>query len=116
MAASHFKLGNLVAIVDANGTSLDGPVRDVMNIEPIADKWRAFGWRVNECDGHDVDALTAWVDALSPTDDVRPTVLIARTVKGKGVSFMESDPGWHLGYLGPEDRTRAVAELQAHRS
>jgi transketolase len=116
MAAAHFKLGNLVAIIDANGTSLDGPVREVMNIEPIADKWRAFGWRVAECDGHDVDALMTWSDALASIDDAQPTVLIARTIKGKGVSFMESDPGWHLGYLGPEDRARAVAELQALRS
>jgi len=115
MAAAHFGLGNLVAIVDANGTSLDGPVRDVMNVEPMADKWAAFGWRVQELDGHDVEAIGTWAAGLPPPDSAVPTVLVARTVKGKGVSFMESDPGWHLGYLGAEDRERALAELAGRR-
>jgi transketolase len=113
MAAAHFRLGRLVAIVDANGTSLDGPVAEVMGVEPIGDKWRAFGWQVEEFDGHDVTALCAWIDALPAADAGRPSVLVARTTKGKGVSFMESDPGWHLGYLGAEDRERAVDEIEA---
>ena len=113
MAASHYNLGSLVAIVDANGTSLDGPVSDVMGIEPIAAKWEAFGWDVTEFDGHDVESLCRWSDHLPAAESRTPTVLIARTTKGKGVSFMESDAGWHLGYLGQNDRQRAVAEIEA---
>lgn len=113
MSAAHYGLGNLVAIVDANGTSLDGPVSEVMGVEPIAAKWRAFGWQVTEFDGHDLESLRSWSDTLPSADSLVPTVLVARTTKGKGVSFMESDPGWHLGYLGPEDRQRAVAEIEA---
>ncbi len=116
MSAAHFGLGNLVAIVDANGTSLDGPVDEVMAVEPIADKWRAFGWRVDELDGHDVQGLCRWTDGLADVNTATPTVLIARTVKGKGVSFMESDPGWHLGYLGEDDRRLAVTEIEGRLS
>lgn len=116
MSAAHFGLGNLVAIVDANGTSLDGPVGEVMAVEPIADKWRAFGWRVDELDGHDVQGLCRWTDGLADVNTATPTVLIARTVKGKGVSFMESDPGWHLGYLGEDDRRLAVIEIEGRLS
>ena len=115
MAASHFGLGNLVAVVDANGTSLDGPVSEVMSVEPIADKWAAFGWRVAELDGHDVAAIAGWAEDLPDPGSAVPTVLVARTIKGKGVSFMESDPGWHLGYLGRDDRARALAELATPR-
>lgn len=112
MAAAHFGLGNLVAIVDANGTSLDGPVSEIMGVEPIDAKWQAFGWNVVEFDGHDIASLCGWSDSLPAADSRVPTVLVARTTKGKGVSFMESDPGWHLGYLGPQDRERAVAEIE----
>ena len=113
MAAAHYGLGNLVAIVDANGTSLDGPVSEVMGVAPIAAKWEAFGWRVTEFDGHDIESLCRWSDSLPPAESRVPTMLVARTTKGKGVSFMESDAGWHLGYLGAEDRNRAVAEIEA---
>jgi transketolase len=111
MAASHFRLGNLVAIVDANGSSLDGPIEQVMSIEPIADKWRAFGWGAVEIDGHDVAAVDACLRQLPDVASTQPLLIIARTVKGKGVSFMETDPGWHLGYLDESDRGRALAEL-----
>jgi len=113
MAAAHFGLGNLVAIVDANGTSLDGPIAEVMGVEPIAAKWEAFGWHVDELDGHDIESLCQWADGLPDVTSGQPTVLVARTTKGKGVTFMESDPGWHLGYLGSDDRARAVAEIEA---
>ena len=116
MSAAHYGLGNLVAIVDANGTSLDGPVSEVMGVEPIAAKWQAFGWHVIELDGHDLVSLCRWSDGLAEVGSRTPTVLVARTTKGKGVSFMESDPGWHLGYLGSEDRLRAVAEIEARLS
>lgn len=113
LSAAHHRLDRLVAIVDRNGYQLDGNVDDVIGIEPLADKWRAFGWRVVEVDGHDVaqvrDVLTAIKEA--PHDGV-PTCVIAATVKGKGVSYMETEPGWHLGYLVPDDGDRAVAEIR----
>jgi len=116
MSAAHFGLGNLVAVVDANGISLDGPVEDVMSVEPMADKWRAFGWTVHELDGNDTAALLRTFADLPETGAGTPTVLIARTRKGAGVSFMEDDPGWHLGYLSTEDRERALGEIDARLS
>jgi transketolase len=112
MAAAHFKLGNLVAIVDLNGYSLDGPVSEVMGIEPVAAKWEAFGWTTREIDGHDVAAVVRALDELPPTESETPFCLLARTQKGKGVPFMESSPDWHLGYLGEKDRALAVAAIE----
>jgi transketolase len=114
MSASHYKLGNLVAIVDANGSSADGPTSDVMNIEPIAGRFEAFGWRAVEIDGHDVARIVEVLDALPDAATSVPTVIVARTIKGKGVSFMESSPReWHLGFLGSEDRQRAEQEIRS---
>jgi len=110
MAAAHYGLSNLIGIVDANGMGLDGPIGDVMNIEPVAAKFQAFGWTTSEIDGHDMAAVVAAFDAAGNSD--RPHMIIARTKKGKGVSFMETSPYWHLGYLGPQDKTVAVAEIQ----
>ena len=110
-AAAHFKLGNLVAIVDRNGLSLDGAVDDVMGIEPIEEKFQAFGWRTARLDGHDVDALVAELDALPAADTDVPTLIVADTVKGKGVPFMENDKNWHVGALGPADRERVLEAL-----
>lgn len=113
MAASHYKLGSLVAIVDANGSCGDGETSAVMNIEPIAGRFSAFGWRTVELNGHDTKALISVLDGLpDPTDSV-PTCIVARTQKGKGVSFMELAPrDWHLGHLGPQDQQRAAAEIE----
>jgi len=116
MSAAHFKAGNLVAVVDANGISLDGPIETVMSVEPIAPRWRAFGWSTVEIDGNDVEAVRQAFADLPPVDSDVPTLIVARTVKGKGVSFMEADAGWHLGYLSEADRTRAVAEIDARLS
>jgi transketolase len=117
MSGAHLGLGGLVAIVDANGWCLDGPANDVMRIEPIAGRFEAFGWRcVEVADGHDVDALLHSYDALPHRTSDVPTCIVARTVKGKGVSFMEHAPEWHIGYLGPDDRARAVAEIEARIS
>ncbi len=112
MSAAHFKLGNLVGIVDRNWVSVDGRTEEVMSPEPLADKWRAFGWNVAEIDGHDPQAILNAFAALPPPDSDRPSIIIARTVAGKGVSFMEGDFAWHLGYLAPEDEARAMSELQ----
>lgn len=112
MAAAHFGLGNLVAVVDLNGYSLDGPVSEVMGIEPVAAKFEAFGWATREIDGHDVEQVRDALDALPPTDGDTPFCLLARTQKGKGVPFMEHSPDWHLGYLGESDKERAIAAIE----
>ncbi len=113
--ASHYRLSNLVAIVDRNEFSLDGRVDDVINIEPLADRWAAFGWEVHEVDGHDVGALGKLLRALKRRGDgQRPAVVIAHTVKGKGVGFMEKEFGWHLGWLDQQDEAEALRELGTH--
>ncbi|MDI6711159.1 MAG: transketolase [Thermoanaerobacterales bacterium] len=110
MAAAHYKLDNVTAIVDFNGYQIDGPVTEVMNPEPIAAKWWAFGWRVLEIDGHDMRAILTALDEARATEG-RPAVIVARTVKGKGVSFMEGQVDWH-GKAPKEDQVRAaLAEL-----
>jgi transketolase len=113
MSAAHHRARNLIAIVDRNGFQLDGRVDDIMGIEPLAQKWRAFGWEVHEVDGHDVSALAALLRRIK-RDTARnaPACVIARTVKGKGIDYMESEPGWHLGYLAPDDTQRAIAQLE----
>jgi transketolase len=114
LAAAHHRARNLIAIVDRNEYSLDGRVDDVIGLEPLDEKWRAFGWEVREVDGHDVAALLAVLRELAEDSErTAPAVLIAHTVKGKGVSFMETELGWHLGYLAPEDEERALAEIRA---
>ena len=113
LSAAHHRLDRLVAIVDRNGYQLDGAVDDVVGVEPLADKWRAFGWRVVEVDGHDVAAVRDTLLAARDREaDGIPTCVIARTSKGKGVSYMETEPGWHLGYLDPEDGRRAIEEIE----
>jgi transketolase len=116
MSAAHHRARNLIAIVDRNQYSLDGRVDEVIGVEPLLDKWRAFGWQASEVDGHDVPALVTELRALA-RDESRegPAVVVAHTVKGKGISYMESELGWHLGYLEPEDETDALAELRGER-
>ena len=111
MSASHYGLSNLIGIVDANGMGLDGDVGDVMDIEPIAAKFEAFGWSTTEIDGHDMGVVTSAFDRAQASD--RPHMIVARTKKGKGVEFMERTPYWHLGFLGPADKAAAVAEIEA---
>jgi transketolase len=114
LSAAHHGLGNLVAIVDRNEFSLDGRVEEVTALEPLADKWRAFGWEVHEVDGHDVAALLPLLRGIANDHDRSgPAVVIAHTVKGKGISYMESEFGWHLGWLAPDDEAAAIAELKA---
>lgn len=112
--AAHNKLSRLITIIDRNGYQLDGKVDDVMGVESLKEKWAAFGWQVHEVDGHDPRELTALLRGLA-TDQTRqqPACVIAKTIKGKGVNFMETEPGWHLGYLAPVDAAVAVAEIMA---
>jgi len=114
MAASHYKLGNLVAIVDANGFSGSGPTSQAMNIEPLGRRFEAFGWTVREIDGHDVAVVKSTLDTLPDPSGEQPVVIIARTRKGHGVEFMEKQPqAWHLGLLNPEQHADVVAEITA---
>lgn len=113
MSAAHHKAGNLIAIVDRNGFQLDGKVDDVAGIEPLADKWRAFGWDVHDVDGHDVGALAGLLRRIKSAPRNKPACVIAHTVKGKGVGYMETEPGWHLGYLAAEDEAAALDEIKA---
>ncbi|MEV4837361.1 transketolase [Nonomuraea sp. NPDC049486] len=114
-AAGHYGLGNLVAIVDRNGYCLDGKVDDIITIEPLADRWRAFGWDVVEVDGHDVPALLDTLLRLRDGEPAKPTAVIAHTVKGKGVGFMERDFGWHLGWLAEQDEAAVIRELKGEK-
>ena len=109
-AAAHYHVCNLVGIVDRNLMGLDGFTQEVMNIEPLSDKWRSFGWQVHECNGHSVKDLVDTFDGL-PKNNGKPQVVIARTVKGKGISFMENSRVWHLGLLYGADAESANKEL-----
>lgn len=111
MAAAKFELGNLTAIVDSNDVQLDGTVHDIMPMEPLVDKWRAFGWYVIDSDGHNVRSLLEAMD-LAARIQSRPTVIIARTTKGKGVSFMENKSIWHGRPPTEEEYRQARKELE----
>jgi len=115
MSAAHFELGNLVAIVDRNGYCGDGSTEEVMALEPLADKWRAFGWETLEMDGHDMRKLLGFFDSLPPPDSDKPVCLVAETVKGKGVSFMEGKFEWHYGGLDDDKGAEALGDIEAAR-
>jgi len=120
MAASHYRLDNLTAFLDHNGLQIDGPVDKVMSISPVEEKWRAFGWRVLSIDGHDLGAILratsaagkSSVDVAEKSEDRgRPTMIIARTIKGRGVSFMENRAEWHGKAPNAEQLEAALKEL-----
>ncbi|MDD4939579.1 MAG: transketolase [Candidatus Omnitrophica bacterium] len=111
MAAGHFKRGNLCAILDYNGLQIDGKVSEIMGLEPIADKWRAFGWHTISIDGHDMgQILSAFNEAGEPRE--KPAIIIACTVKGKGVSFMENSLDFHGRAPTKEEAEQALKELE----
>lgn len=112
MAAAKYKLDNLCAVVDVNGLQIDGRTADVMPTEPLDQKFAAFGWQVEQADGHDFDSLRA-AFARAAAAQGRPAVILARTVKGKGVSFMEDNAGWHGKAPNDEQYQQAAAELDA---
>ncbi len=111
MAAAHFKTDNLVAIVDNNGQQINGWNRDVMNLDPLNKKWQAFGWHVIEVDGHDLTQLIGAFEQAKPVKG-KPTVIIARTIKGKGISFMENNPDFHGKAPNAEQVEIALKELK----
>jgi transketolase len=102
---------NIVAIVDYNGIQLDGFVKDIMDVAPLADKWRAFGWHTIEIDGHDIPAIQAAFEEAGATKG-KPTAIVAHTIKGKGVSFMENNPKFHGTAPTPDEVKLALQELQ----
>ena len=110
MSAAHYRLDNLTAIVDRNGIQNDRFTDDVMKLEPLADKWRAFGWRVFEIDGHDMREILGALRQASDTRD-QPSMIIAKTVKGKGVSFMENNPAFHGAAPNQDEYDKAMREL-----
>jgi transketolase len=110
MAAAHFKTDNLIAIIDKNEIQLDGWTKDIMNNEPFADKWRSFGWRVFEVDGHNVAKVVEVLENAKKVTD-QPVAVIAHTVKGKGVSFMENNPDFHGKAPTPAETERALKEV-----
>jgi transketolase len=110
MSASHFRLDNLCAIVDDNGLQIDGATKDIMNVSPLADKYKSFGWHTIEIDGHNLDEVnSAYLQAALQKE--KPTAIIAKTVKGKGVSFMENQSGWHGKAPSKEQTEQAIKEI-----
>lgn len=110
MAAAHYELDNLCAVLDFNGLQIDGPNEEVMGVSPIDDKFRSFGWHVITVDGHNLNAL---LEAFQKASEHKgaPTILIAKTIKGKGVSFMEDQAGWHGTAPNKEQYEKAIADL-----
>ena len=110
MSAAHYKLDNMIAFLDYNGLQIDGEVESVMNINPIEDKFKTFGWNVITIDGHDFDQIFAALDMAKDTVD-KPTMIIAKTIKGKGVAFMENQASWHGSAPSEEQLEQALSEL-----
>jgi len=111
LSAAHFKLDNLTAIIDCNGIQLSGWTRDIMNLEPFIQKWQAFGWHTIDIDGHDLDQILSACQGAEKIKN-KPTVIIARTIKGKGVSFMENNVAFHGKAPTWEEAERAIKELE----
>lgn len=112
MSAAHYRLDNLTAIVDRNTLQITGPTHEVCELEPLEDKLRSFGWSIRTIDGHDIAALSETLGTV-PFEAGKPSAVIARTVKGKGISFMENDPTWHHRVPDDEQYERAQQELAA---
>ena len=111
MAASHFKLNNMITFVDRNKMMIDGPTEEVMALEPFADKWKAFGFIVKEIDGHDFKALSEAID-FAHNEKSGPVVIIANTIKGKGVDFMENEVKWHYGSIDSKLASKAKESVK----
>ncbi|MEN3005735.1 transketolase [Dehalobacterium formicoaceticum] len=115
MFAAHYKLDNLTVFLDHNGLQIDGRITDVMSPEPLDEKWRAFGWEVQVIDGHSIPRIIAALD-YARSFQGKPSMIIANTIKGKGVSFMEDQCDWHGVAPKPEEAERALAELDQGRA
>jgi transketolase len=111
LAAAHYQLGNLAAFVDYNKEQFEGPCSQVMELAPLADKWRAFGWRVEEINGHDYADILGFLERSRQSQD-QPSMAVAHTVKGYGVSFMAGNHAYHARALTAEESKAALAELR----
>jgi transketolase len=111
LTGSHYKLDNLCAIIDKNGLQITASTREVCNTDPLREKWESFGWAVREVDGNDLEQVEAALSAI-PFEQGKPSVLIAHTVKGKGISFMEHQLKWHHGVPSDEEMLLANEELE----
>lgn len=111
MSASHFRLDNLIAIVDLNGMQSDGQSVEILNMGNMREKWNAFGWNIIEADGHDVRSLYNAFHTIK--QESKPTVILTHTIKGRGVSFMENNNAWHHNHLSKEQYELALSELEA---
>ena len=114
-AANHYKLDNLLAFVDRNFLQISGRTEEVMNLEPIVDRWKAFGWSVREVEGHNISDIVSNAGEF-PFEEGKPSVLIANTIKGKGLSFAEDKAGYHYWKINPEEREIAVEDLEKMES
>jgi transketolase len=110
--AVHSKLGNLVAILDFNGLEADGTINEITSLGNIADKYRAFGWNVIEINGNNIEDIVSAFDALPDVDSEVPTCIVAHTIKGKGVDFMENQVRWHAGKISDEQLCSCVDQLR----
>jgi transketolase len=110
MTAAHYKVDNLLVFVDRNMHMIDGPVEEVMGLEPLADKWKAFGWEVIEIDGHDLNGISNAIETAKGIEG-KPVVVIARTIKGKSIDFMEDQTKWHYGAIDSEMGEKAHASV-----
>ena len=110
MSAAHYKLDNLIVFLDYNGLQIDGNIESVMNVNPIEGKFKSFGWNVITIDGHDYDQIFAALDIAKDTVG-KPTIIIAKTIKGKGVSFMENQASWHGSALNDAELKQALLDL-----
>lgn len=113
MSAAHYKLDNLTAFLDYNGLQIDGKITEVLSPEPIVDKFKAFGWNVIIIDAHDYDQIVNAIDTAKKAKGM-PTMIVAKSIKGKGVSFMENQAGWHGSAPNKEQRDQAIEELDAY--
>lgn len=111
MAAAHYKLNNLITFLDHNGLQIDGKNEDVMGIDPIDEKFAAFGWNIIKIDGHNLDEISQAIDKAKEEKE-RPTMIVAKTVKGKGVSFMENNAGWHGQAPTAAQLEQAIEEIE----
>ena len=114
MAASHYRLDNLCGILDRNGLQIDGPTEEIMSIEPIAERWRAFGWHVLEIDGHNYEEILGAFEKAQRVSN-KPTMIIAHTVKGKGISYMEGTLSFHGKSPSKDELNKAHTELDIAR-
>lgn len=112
MAASHYSLENLIAVVDVNHCQVDGMTNDVMDLGDLQLKWKSFGWNVCSCDGHDTEKLSSAISGFLKNKNGKPSVVIAETIKGRGVSFMEGNYKWHSGKLNESQYEEGLSDLQ----